>query len=576
MPLRRRGRARSSAALVLPSVLSLAGVCNAQVQRGPAPCASMGCPDGFDPKPDMDDRSCVNPECRPDVDRDRCCDERCAGSGADPLSGFRCPIRYLPKAGAVDEHRCLGDCDSSDLWRCCNMVANCAGFPCPASFVPKPEPSEQYCRDLLCDPVLDLDSCCNQQCSTFQCSERSRAKPNASTTYCAGSCDNLRDRETCCDFVPAVSESGQLGRAAIVSDTRKVDRLVAMGAQLSDRDRTSSALHFAALQNNAQVIDRLADSGADLDAQDAKGWAALHVAAGRGHVAVVSRLVARRADPLLKTHSGQTPRDIMMRAHALKVRPPHVLEDVLVAAERARADENHLAQKAHLLRDSTKGFPVQRGIQVWLSADYEDSLDVQPDGRLRRWVDQAGNGRDAVPLDGGMAPSLAGHIGGLPAVSFAPGEMLRATRECMAKTVVVVMQHRSVNPRAEIFGEFGSSFALRIWDLRWGHHRQKLGKDDWQWRQPHKLWLNGDNTVLRWEGFPEAPVVLVGVKRSGRGDGQDFVYRLAASGGGLDALIGEVLVYDRELSEHEVLEVTGHLANKWGISSPASGVSAEL
>merc|ERR1719343_104624 len=107
-----------------------------------------------------------------------------------------------------------------------------------------------------------------------------------------------------------------------------------MGAQISvhPRKRTSTALHFAALQDNAQVIDSLADSGTDLDAQDAKGWAAMHVAAGRGHVAVVSQLVARGADPLLKTDKGQTPRDIMMSAHAIKVRPPDVLERVLVKA----------------------------------------------------------------------------------------------------------------------------------------------------------------------------------------------------------------------------------------------------
>merc|ERR1712060_519902 len=139
----------------------------------------------------------------------------------------------------------------------------------------------------------------------------------------------------------------------------------------------------------------------------------------------------------------------------------------------------------------------------------------------------------------------------------------------------MVVQHRVVSHHTTaLFSELGGSIMLRISDPLRGYWRglgagRPLDRYDWQYRQPHKVWLNGDNRSQTWDGFPQAPVVIVATKYSGRADGPDFVYRIGGGDRGFDGLLGELLVYYRELSLEEVQELHQYLSLKWGVSAVA-------
>ena len=92
------------------------------------------------------------------------------------------------------------------------------------------------------------------------------------------------------------------------------------------------------------------------------------------------------------------------------------------------------------------------------------------------------------------------------------------------------------------------------------------GPADFQFGHPEKLWVNGRAMSIA-RSAPDRPAVVVCVKRAGRRDDNDFRFQLSSRflDRGLNGLIGEVLVYDRELSADEALRTSRYLAGKWGI-----------
>lgn len=69
----------------------------------------------------------------------------------------------------------------------------------------------------------------------------------------------------------------------------------------------------------------------------------------------------------------------------------------------------------------------------------------------------------------------------------------------------------------------------------------------------------------------DAPVVIVAVKQSGRGDMDDFVFQLSSrfkvaqeeENRGFDGLIGEVIVWSEELTPGQAQSVFQYLQGKW-------------
>lgn len=220
-------------------------------------------------------------------------------------------------------------------------AAVCSQFVCPPGFAAKVGGSSRACAGATCDITLDLDTCCDQLCSTFLCATPSVLKPNAS---CVGSCDSQLDQKTCCDQIVPLDAGGQALRAAAASDVQQIAGLSAVKAPLiAGDDSATQALHFAAFQGRPQHVKDLLQGQAVVDARDAIGWTPLHIAAGRGHADVVELLLKGRANPLAKSPQGQQALEIALEIagpqSTSQERPQGHVAALLARAERDFLDE---------------------------------------------------------------------------------------------------------------------------------------------------------------------------------------------------------------------------------------------
>ncbi|CAE8726461.1 unnamed protein product [Polarella glacialis] len=252
-------------------------------------------------------------------------------------------VRLLAIASGV---RCLSDAAGTGIQAVCDNITCPDGFALKASSTPP-----RLCLDSICDVGVDLETCCDQLCSSFNCSGNSAPKLNSSDTRCIGSCDPFIDRKTCCIYFAALHEGQQLLRSAMAGAAQQVDRLVAMNVDASERGGSgSTALHYGALHGHTESVGRLLDGRAAVDSADERGWTALHVAAGRGHMQTVELLLARKATPDARTTDGLTARDIALEVagpvHSVRVRPQAAVAVLLARHERAYTDVMAAARPA--------------------------------------------------------------------------------------------------------------------------------------------------------------------------------------------------------------------------------------
>lgn len=76
---------------------------------------------------------------------------------------------------------------------------------------------------------------------------------------------------------------------------------------MSPVDDGTTALHDAAMENDAALVDRFVDGGADVDAQDRDGFTPLHMAAEYSAVEAARRLLAHGAKVDVTNVHGNTP-----------------------------------------------------------------------------------------------------------------------------------------------------------------------------------------------------------------------------------------------------------------------------
>jgi len=69
-------------------------------------------------------------------------------------------------------------------------------------------------------------------------------------------------------------------------------------------------LGTAAFVRSVALARLLLDAGADVNGREAEGFTALHAAAANGDTELVRELLARGADPTVRTEGGQTPADL--------------------------------------------------------------------------------------------------------------------------------------------------------------------------------------------------------------------------------------------------------------------------
>ncbi|CEI88902.1 hypothetical protein G6F70_007406 [Rhizopus microsporus] len=82
-------------------------------------------------------------------------------------------------------------------------------------------------------------------------------------------------------------------------------------------DEREDTLREVAACGNIKAVLHFAHAGVNLNSQNKmNGWTALHWAAHRGHEHVITALLKSGADPLLKTHKGQTALDLAVKHEA--------------------------------------------------------------------------------------------------------------------------------------------------------------------------------------------------------------------------------------------------------------------
>ena len=92
--------------------------------------------------------------------------------------------------------------------------------------------------------------------------------------------------------------------------------LIAKGVEIDARDNNGcTALHWAISQTKYNLAEYLIEKGADVNAiiqnePGVEGASPLHLAAGRGHIHLVSLLLSKGANPIARTKGGQTPADV--------------------------------------------------------------------------------------------------------------------------------------------------------------------------------------------------------------------------------------------------------------------------
>ncbi|MFO0589783.1 MAG: ankyrin repeat domain-containing protein [Polyangiaceae bacterium] len=96
-----------------------------------------------------------------------------------------------------------------------------------------------------------------------------------------------------------------MAAAAAGADRTLIERLVAWGAELDAGDaRGFAAVHVAAQFGNVDALAALVDCGANLRSKTADGLMPLHVAAGTGKSDIVEWLLARGVDPTTPSPLG--------------------------------------------------------------------------------------------------------------------------------------------------------------------------------------------------------------------------------------------------------------------------------
>ena len=107
----------------------------------------------------------------------------------------------------------------------------------------------------------------------------------------------------------ALRRSNSYGGGLRRSSSAMLRRTFTMGAGKSGVSLTMerTPLHFAAEENEGEAVLEHLDRGCEVDAVDEMGNTALHLAAHKGHAAIVKVLIQHRRAPLLRLPCPHVP-----------------------------------------------------------------------------------------------------------------------------------------------------------------------------------------------------------------------------------------------------------------------------
>lgn len=105
----------------------------------------------------------------------------------------------------------------------------------------------------------------------------------------------------------------EIKRAIYMNDEDLLEEILDLKKELAklqiDEDRNVQIIHRACQCENPNLVKMLIDKGADIDAQDAKQWTPMMVAAMNANLPVVRILQSYGANMLLEANDGKTARE---------------------------------------------------------------------------------------------------------------------------------------------------------------------------------------------------------------------------------------------------------------------------
>ena len=114
--------------------------------------------------------------------------------------------------------------------------------------------------------------------------------------------------------------AGPIHDAAKAGDAAQVDRLIATGADVDEKDSAhNTALHLAADVGHMDVVQALVANGANLNAEDVSDLTPLYLAIIGDHEAIAKLLIAKGADVNAMDNLGITVLDEATRKGILGI-----------------------------------------------------------------------------------------------------------------------------------------------------------------------------------------------------------------------------------------------------------------
>ncbi len=98
-----------------------------------------------------------------------------------------------------------------------------------------------------------------------------------------------------------------LHRAARIGETKKVRKLIELGAEIEAREKGNTPLHHAAWFDQTETVLALIQAGAEIEAWSYGGNTPLHLAATKGNAETALALIQAGAEIAAQNNSGDTP-----------------------------------------------------------------------------------------------------------------------------------------------------------------------------------------------------------------------------------------------------------------------------
>jgi len=211
------------------------------------------------------------------------------------------------------------------------------------------------------------------------------------------------------------------------------------------------------------------------------------------------------------------------------------------------------------------------GLALWLKAD--TGVQTNASGGVTTWLDQSGNGRNAVQSNTDLQPRLtASALNGLPAVTFDGGDATYGDRlvfgDTPMQTIIIVNRVGSSAPfMAGIIGKMGADKSLR---------RSGDVPGYWQYPGDGNDFANPSGSLFMVNGVTTAAAAetvwhVLLAQRS------DSTYTYDALGAGFygdrsyKGDISEVIVYNRALDNTERRRLYAYIYQRYGVGLASTG-----